>query len=431
VTSTARRDPIERISGTALLVWGIALVAYVFAVFARSSLSATGVAAALHFHTTAAQLSLFAVLQLGVYAAMQVPAGTTVDRLGPRRSIALGTALIGLGQVAIAFATGVPSAVGARVLVGAGDAFIFVSVLRLLPSWFPGRHVAVATQVTGTVGQLGQLLSLGPLVGLVHVRGWTAAFVAAGSVTLLISALAMAAIRDGAGVRSRPSRRLWRRVGEGSDGAPTLGQTWRNPGTRAGFWAHFTAQLSGNAFVMLWGFPFMTRSQGIADGTALQVLAVFVLGSVTTGPVVGVLSGRYPHRRVQLVVALVVLQILAWAAVLGWPGPAPAWLLLALSLALSTGGPASLVGFDLGRSTTPEAAMGVGTGMVNTGGFTSSLVTVLAVGVVLDLLGQGTPERFTDVGFSVAWLVQVPVWVVGLTMLARALPAYRRQVAAA
>jgi len=55
---------------------------------------------------------------------------------------------------------------------------------------------------------------------------------------------------------------------------------------------------------------------------------------------------------------------------------------------------------------------------------------VLAVGVVLDLLGQGAPELFTDQGFFLAWLVQVPIWVLGLTMLRRSNRVFRRYLAA-
>jgi hypothetical protein len=84
-----------------------------------------------------------------------------------------------------------------------------------------------------------------------------------------------------------------------------------------------------------------------------------------------------------------------------------------------------LIGFDASRTTNPLASMGLATGMVNAGGFISSLTAVLAIGVVLDQVGQGTPDLFTDAGFAVARLVRVPVWVLGLVLLRRWIPAYR------
>ena len=441
---TPESGPIDRVSAKALLVWGVALVAYVVAVFARTSLSATGVEAALRFHASSAVLSLFTVLQLAVYAAMQIPAGATVDRIGPRKAIATGTALIGLGQLAIAFATGVPTAIGARVLVGSGDAFIFLSVVRLLPAWFPGRQVALVTQLTGMVGQLGQLLSLGPLVGVLSVRGWEAAYVLAGSMTLLVGALVLVAVRDGrprqtmavdagpavvatsaladaeiAEPRTSPSTRL-----RDDEGGP-LRRTWQNPGTRAGFWVHFTTPFSANAFVMLWGFAYMTKAEHLSEAVALAVLSTYVAGTLVFGPLLGVLTSRLPTHRLRLVVVIVASQVAAWAVVLAWPGDAPPAALFVLAVALASGGPGSLIGFDFSRATNPLATLGLATGMVNAAGFISSLSAVLAVGIALDLLGQGSPEMFTDQGFLVAWLVQAPIWVLGLIMLRRSDRAFR------
>ena len=61
-------DVIDRVTWRAVVVWSIAVIAYAIAVLARSSLSATGVEAALRFETSASALSMFAVLQLAVHA---------------------------------------------------------------------------------------------------------------------------------------------------------------------------------------------------------------------------------------------------------------------------------------------------------------------------------------------------------------------------
>src|SRR4051794_33624116 len=81
----------------AWLIWGIAVAAYGVAVFHRGSLGVSGVAAQHRFGATAAVLSLFSVLQLAVYAALQVPVGALLDRFGSRRLIATGAAGVGGG----------------------------------------------------------------------------------------------------------------------------------------------------------------------------------------------------------------------------------------------------------------------------------------------------------------------------------------------
>lgn len=422
----ADHRPVEHVTTRAVVVWLVAVLAYVVAVFARSSLSATGVEAAVRFSTTASSLSMFTVLQLAVYAAMQIPAGTFLDRRGARASIVVGCLLIGAGQAAIALATTVPAAVGARVLVGGGDAFVFISVMRLLPAWFPPRTVPLLTQLTGTLGQLGQLVSLAPLVALLHARGWTAAFLLAGSGAVLVAALVLAVVRDG---RARVAIDLPTAGTERPAGAPPvpapaghegrMRRTWRDPGTRAGYWAHFVAPFPASAFVLLWGFPYMTRSQGVPSEEALHVLDLYVVAGLVASVVIGTVASRAPHRKLRLVLTVVTLQVVLWGAVLAWPGHAPTPLLLALAVPMACAGGASLIGFDYARETNELRTLGLATGMVNTGGFTSTLLTVLLVGLVLDLEGEGTPELFTDAGFTVAWLVLVPLWTLGTIMLVR------------
>src|SRR3954451_1394482 len=109
-------------SRRAWLMWSIGITAYGVAVFNRASLGVASLQAQERFHATAAVLSLFAVLQLAVYAAMQIPVGVVLDRFGTRRLVAAGAVVMASGQLTLATAHGVGWAVVARVLVGVGDA---------------------------------------------------------------------------------------------------------------------------------------------------------------------------------------------------------------------------------------------------------------------------------------------------------------------
>src|SRR6478735_6385568 len=157
-------------------VWAVGLSAYVVAVLHRTSLGVAGLDAQDRFHIGAGALASFAVLQLLVYAGLQVPVGLLLDRFGSLRLVVGGGLIMAVGQMLMATADGVGGAVLARVLVGAGDAMTFISVLRLVPPWFPPSRAPVLTQLTGIVGQTGQVLSAFPLVALLHSRGWTTAF---------------------------------------------------------------------------------------------------------------------------------------------------------------------------------------------------------------------------------------------------------------
>jgi hypothetical protein len=115
------------------------------------------------------------------------------------------------------------------------------------------------------------------------------------------------------------------------------------------------------------------------------------------------------------VLVVVAVTAAAWTAVLALPGPAPLWLLVILVVVLAMGGPASVVGIDIGRTSNPAASLGVAQAVVNLGGFSASLVVLAVMGIVLDRAGG-----FSTEAFRLAWLVQYPVWVVGVVCLLRA-----------
>ena len=83
----------------AWLVWAAGVFAYMVAVTQRTSFGIAGVEATERFSATASVLSVFTVVQLLVYAGLQIPVGMLVDRYGPRLLIAGGAAQIGRAHV--------------------------------------------------------------------------------------------------------------------------------------------------------------------------------------------------------------------------------------------------------------------------------------------------------------------------------------------
>ena len=82
------------------------------------------------------------------------------------------------------------------------------------------------------------------------------------------------------------------------------------------------------------------------------------------------------------------------------------------------GGPASMIGFDVGRTANPPHRLGSATGIINQGGFYASLVLVVAVGLILD---WRTPagEDYTASAFRWAMSFQYLLWSVGLVQIWR------------
>ncbi|ANZ23476.1 MULTISPECIES: nitrate/nitrite transporter [Rhodococcus] len=385
-------------------VWGVGVLAYVVAVMHRTSFGVSGLAATERFDITPAVLSGFVVLQIVVYASMQIPAGVLLDRFGSRVMIASGAAIMAVAQLVLAFTESLPAAYAARVFVGAGDALTFISVLRLVPVWFDTRRVPLVSQLTGILGQLGQVLSALPFVLILGGAGWSAAFASAAALGVLACVLAVAVVRDAPpGVVVRTEAAGMRQV------LGQIGVVWRRPGTRLGFFTHMGTQFSITTFALLWGVPYLQSAQGLSAAAAGSLLTLSVVSAIAAGPVLGILSGRFPLHRSWLVLSIMVSNAAMWTVVLLLPAPAPMWLLVLLIVTISVGGPGSMIGFDYARTFNPSTALGTAQGMVNIGGFLASLLVIQAMGLILQRLGGYTFEAF-----RVAWLAQYPVWVVAI-----------------
>jgi sugar phosphate permease len=403
------------------LVWAVGLLIYFVAVFHRSSLAVAGLAAADRFDISAAQLATFTMLQLLVYAGMQVPVGLLVDRYGSRAVLLSGTLLMTLAQTGFALAESYPLALLARVFVGMGDAMTFICVLRLVSSWFPPRRIPFVTQVTGTLGQAGALVAAIPMTWALGHLGWTRAYLLAASVGVLLGLVGLVVLRDTPGVRHLrgPSLSL-------AQVRHSLAASWAHPGTRLGFWMHFSTQFSATTLTLLWGYPFFVRGEGRSPATAGLLLTVVVVAVMFAGPVLGWLVGAHPWHRSTAVLTIVASIVTVWTVVLLWPGNAPLGLLVLLAAVTGVGGPASMIGFDLGRTSNPAERLASASGIINQGGFLASLLLVVAIGLILDWRTPGHSTLYTPEAFRWAMSAQYVLWGLGLTQVWR----YRRRTRA-
>jgi sugar phosphate permease len=413
-TAWVQREQVHDIGGRrAWSIWLVAMSVYVLAVFHRSSLGVAGLLASERFGISATQLAFFTVLQLIVYAAMQVPVGVLLDRFGSRALLLWGLALMTLGQLIFAFAESFGVAVVARGILGAGDAMVFVSVIRLVAVWFLVRQAPMVTQVTGWGGQLGAVAAAAPLTLLLEHAGWTRTFAVASSIGVALLVAVACLVKDS------PYRRTDVVRVKLSALAQSVRLVWGNPGTRLGMWSHFTAQFSGTVFALLWGFPFLVRGQGwseVAAGTLLMAMTGWV---VVSGIVLGAAISRWPFFRSWIVICVVTVMAAAWGVVLLADEPSPVWLVVVMAFATASGGPASMVAFDLARTFHPVQALGRANGIVNVGGFVASLLTMALIGVVLDLEEPGGMSAYDLDDFRVAMSVQYLFWAFGVLQILR------------
>ncbi|MGW0083222.1 MFS transporter [Streptomyces sp. NPDC003393] len=391
----------------AVAVWGIGVTVYFVAVIFRTSLGVAGLDAAERFHVSASALSTFSILQLLVYAGMQIPVGLLVDRLGTKKVLGMGVVLFTAGQLGFAFSASYGTALASRALLGCGDAMTFISVLRLGSRWFPVRRGPLVAQLAGLVGMAGNLVSTLALTRLLRGFGWTPAFAGSALAGVLVLVLLVLFLRD------HP---------EGHEPEPLphqgvayvrrqIAAAWREPGTRLGMWVHFTTQFPAMVFLLLWGLPFLVQAEGLSRATAGELLTLVVLSNMGIGLVYGQIVARHHAARLPLALGTVAATATLWAATLVYPGVrAPMWLLVVLCLVLGACGPASMLGFDFARPANPAERQGTASGITNMGGFMASMTTLFAIGVLLDATGEDY-----EVAFSAVFVLQA----VGVSQILR------------
>ncbi|MFE3825261.1 nitrate/nitrite transporter [Streptomyces sp. NPDC059092] len=375
-------------------MWGIGVAVYFVAVIFRTSLGVAGLDAVERFHINASALSTFSILQVLVYAGMQIPVGLMVDRLGTKKVLTLGVVLFTVGQLGFALSPSYGTALAARALLGCGDAMTFISVLRLGTRWFPARRGPMIAQVAALFGMAGNLVSTIFISRTLGSLGWATTFAGSALAGVLVLVLLLLFLKDHPEGHEPPPA-------EHAGAAYVRRQiaaSWREPGTRLGMWVHFTTQFPAMFFLLLWGMPFLVEAQGLSRAVAGELLTLIVLSNMVVGLVYGQVIARHHAARVPLALGTVGATALVWVAIVLYPGDhAPMALLITLCAVLGACGPASMIGFDFARPANPPERQGTASGIVNMGGFTASMTTLLAVGVLLDATGDNYRIAFSSV----------------------------------
>ncbi|WP_052209854.1 nitrate/nitrite transporter [Kocuria sp. ZOR0020] len=408
---TSPQRGYRRDSPTAYLIMAVGILAYFVAVAQRTSFGVASLEAADRFQATASQLSLFTMLQVFVYAGLQIPVGVLVDRFGSKAMVATGAVLMAVGQVVLALAESLGWGVVGRVLVGAGDAATFICVLRVIPAWFSLSRAAFMTMVVGTAGNLGQLLSVVPFSALLGWAGWTPALLSMAALSVVTAALVTAFLRDSPKGNGGANRSL-----AIARTRAAVVKSLREPATALAFWVHFSVQFIGTVFALMWGYPYLQNAQGMSAGQAGFVMTFFVLTNLLVGLSIGGWVARRPHRRVRLSFMVMGAGFSAWGVLILWPGTAPFVVVLVAVVAIAMSLPASMVAFNIIQSFTPRRRIGTATGITNVGGFVASLVAIYLIGLTLDLQMQWgwVTDAYAPEAFRVAMAMQLVVATVGV-----------------
>ncbi len=118
------------------------------------------------------------------YAALQMPMGILLDRLGVQLVGRLSTLLWSIASFAASLAGSIGALIGARLLLGVGEAPTFPANAKAVAFWFPTQERSLATALFDAASKLGAAVGA-PLIGVILIRcGWRISFAVTGFISL-------------------------------------------------------------------------------------------------------------------------------------------------------------------------------------------------------------------------------------------------------
>lgn len=178
---------------------GLALLclAYVLSQFFRAFLAVLSGVLARDIGAAPDDLAFASGLWFLAFAAMQLPVGWALDRIGPRRTVAALLLVGGGGGAALfAVATGPGHVSIAMALIGIGCAPVLMASYYIFARQFPPARFATLAALMLGVGSLGNLVAAWPMALAVEAFGWRASLGGLAALSVLVAAGLLGTVRD-------------------------------------------------------------------------------------------------------------------------------------------------------------------------------------------------------------------------------------------
>ena len=397
--STASHD--SRFIRARRVIFGIALLSFVLSFFHRTAPAAIADELARAFSINSAVLGTLAATYFYVYMVLQVPVGILADTMGPRRLLASGSLVAGMGSIAFALAPSWEVAAAGRTLVGIGVSVAFIAILKVSAIWFPASRFATLNGFTMFAGNLGAVIAGAPLAWLVTQTSWRAVFAGLAALSIALGIASWLAVRDRPeDLGFEPVHRTSSSGRIGTRWSRALAAVLANPATWPGFFVNAGIAGSYLAFAGLWAVPWLEQTHTMSRVAAAEHTSMLLLGVALGSMLVGMLSDRLSNRRgVLRIYALFYLASwLPWLLHAHWPY----WATLTWFGLMGLLIPGFTLTWTVAKEVNRPEHSGIATSIVNVGIFLGTGILQPLVGAILDRgRAAGDPAAGWDAAIAV------------------------------
>jgi len=287
------------------------VLGYFLSQFYRSFLAVLTPVLGAELGATSSDLSFASGIWFIVFAAMQIPVGWALDRVGPRLTTALMLA-VGGGGGAIVFATATsPGAISlAMALFGIGGAPVLMSSFYIFARFYPQALFSTLAGAIIGFGAMGNLAGAAPLAYAVDIYGWRETMWVLAIAAFVVAAILAVFLRD-------PPKDENEQTESGS-----LFSLLGNPNFLLLFPLMLVCYAPSAAIRGLWAGPYLEDVFGLDQlgigRVTLVMAAAMAIGSVAYGP-----AERYFGSKKRVILVGNLCGSALWFLL--WMFPAESW----------------------------------------------------------------------------------------------------------